>query len=169
MSHEIKRRWKAASLHKFIAKCDLVFVSIHKNAYSKRFYFNPNVGGVGEEGGNVTPTVGFPLITQKRYKLQPWHFAAFSKRDVHAKFGIIYSPQSPDIGQNSDGGISDFWISGQSLIKRNWHNSRTSDDIDMKLGQVTKLDKRNKTRLKKFDDDVMSGNCDVIAIFSIYG
>ena len=25
---------------------------------------------------------------------------------------------SPDIGQNSDGGISDFWISGQSLIKK---------------------------------------------------
>ena len=26
-------------------------------------------------------------------------------------------PQSPDIGQNPDGGISDFQISGQSLIK----------------------------------------------------
>ena len=29
-------------------------------------------------------------------------------RDVRAKFGIPYSPQSPDIGQKSDGGISDF-------------------------------------------------------------
>ena len=38
----------------------------------------------------------------------------------------------------------------------------------MKLGQVTKLDKRNKT-LKIFDNDVMSANCDVIAIFPIYG
>ena len=46
-------------------------------------------------------------------------------------------------------GISDFWISGQSLIKVNYHNSRTSDDIDMKLGPVTKLDKRNKTAPKK--------------------
>ena len=39
----------------------------------------------------------------------------------------------------------------------------------MKLGPVTKLDKRNKTTLKKFDDDVMPENCDVIVIFSIYG
>ena len=65
----------------------------------------------------------------------------------------------------SDEGISDFWISGQSLIKGNCHNSRTSDGIDMKLGPVTKLDKRNKTKSKKFDHDVMPQNCDVIAIF----
>ena len=39
----------------------------------------------------------------------------------------------------------------------------------MKCEQVTKLDKRNKTTSKKFDDDVMSENCDVIAIFPIYG
>ena len=70
-------------------------------------------------------------------------------RDILAKFGIRNSSQSLEIGQNSDGGISDFWISGQSLIKENCHNSRTSDDIDMKLGPVTKLDKRNKTTLKK--------------------
>ena len=68
----------------------------------------------------------------------------------------------------SDEGISDFWISGQSLIKGNCHNSRTSDDIDMKLGPVTKLDKGNKTKPKKFDHEVMSQNCDVIVIFSIY-
>ena len=57
-------------------------------------------------------------------------------------------PQSPDNGQNSDKGISDFRISGQSLIKGNCHNSRISDDID---------------------DDVISENCDVIAIFPSYG
>ena len=39
----------------------------------------------------------------------------------------------------------------------------------MKLGPVTKLDKRNKTELKKFDDNVVYRNCDVIAIFWIYG
>ena len=39
--------------------------------------------------------------------------------------------------------------SGQSLIKRNCHNFRTSDDIDMKLGPVTKLDKKDKTTSKK--------------------
>ena len=57
--------------------------------------------------------------------------------------------QSPDIQKNSDGGISDFGISGQSLIKENCHNSITNDDIDMKLGPVTKLEKRNKTASKK--------------------
>ena len=39
----------------------------------------------------------------------------------------------------------------------------------MKLGPVTKLDKRNKTTSKKIDDDVMSENCDVIFIFFIFG
>ena len=39
----------------------------------------------------------------------------------------------------------------------------------MKLGRVTKLDKRNKATSKKIDDDVMSANFDVIAIFLIYG
>ena len=39
----------------------------------------------------------------------------------------------------------------------------------MKLGPETKLNKRNKTTTTKFDDDVMSENCDVIAIFSICG
>ena len=40
----------------------------------------------------------------------------------------------------------------------------------MKLGPVTKIDKRNKATLsKKFDDDAMSWNCDVIIIFPIYG
>ena len=38
----------------------------------------------------------------------------------------------------------------------------------MKLGLVTKLYKRNKTKSKTFDDDFMS-NCDVIVIFQIYG
>ena len=35
----------------------------------------------------------------------------------------------------------------------------------MKLGPITKIDKRNKTTSKKFNDDVMSENCDVIVIF----
>ena len=38
----------------------------------------------------------------------------------------------------------------------------------MKLGPVIKLDKRKKTTLKKFDDDVMSENFVVIVIFPIY-
>ena len=35
----------------------------------------------------------------------------------------------------------------------------------MKLGPVPNLDKRNKKTSKKFDDEVMSENCNVIAIF----
>ena len=38
----------------------------------------------------------------------------------------------------------------------------------MKLGTVTKRDKKNKMTSEKFGDDVMSGNCDVIVIFPIY-
>ena len=52
------------------------------------------------------------------------------------------------MGKNSDEGISDFRISGQSLVNENFNDSRISNDIDMKLGPVTKLDKRNTTRLK---------------------
>ena len=39
----------------------------------------------------------------------------------------------------------------------------------MKLGPVTKLDKKNKTTSKNFEHDVMWGNCDVIVIFRISG
>ena len=73
--------------------------------------------------------------------------------------------QSPDIGKNSDVGISDFRISGQPLIKENCYNSRASDDIDKKLGPVTKLDKRKISTSKKFNVDLMSENYDVIVIF----
>ena len=53
--------------------------------------------------------------------------------------GILNSPHSLDIGQNSDGCISDFQIPSKSLIKRNCHKPRTSDYIDTKLRPVTKL------------------------------
>ena len=39
----------------------------------------------------------------------------------------------------------------------------------MKLGPVTKLDKWNKKTSEKIDVDVVSENCDVIAIFRIFG
>ena len=38
----------------------------------------------------------------------------------------------------------------------------------MKVGPVTKLNKRNKTTSEKFDKYVMSKSCDVIALFLIY-
>ena len=71
--------------------------------------------------------------------------------------------------QNCDRVISHFQISDQSMMKENCHNSRTSNDIDMELGPVTKIDKRNTVILKKFDNDLILANCDVIVIFPIYG
>ena len=47
-------------------------------------------------------------------------------------------------------------------------NSININHIDMKLGPVTKLDKKNKTASKKIGDDVMLGSCDGIVIFPIY-
>ena len=48
-------------------------------------------------------------------------------------------------------------------------NSRTSNDIDIKLEPVAKLDKRNKINSRELYDDIMSSDCDVIVIFPIYG
>ena len=42
----------------------------------------------------------------------------------------------------------DFWISGQSLIKENCHISRTSYDINMKLGPMTNLTRETKWHQK---------------------
>ena len=39
----------------------------------------------------------------------------------------------------------------------------------MKIRPETTLDKRNEKTSKKTDDDVISENYDVIAIFSVYG
>ena len=72
--------------------------------------------------------------------------------EVRAKFRIPNWLQSPDIGQNWDGSISDFLISGQFFTKENYYwkeNSRAGDDIDMKRGPVTNLNKRKKSTLKK--------------------
>ena len=44
-------------------------------------------------------------------------------------------------------------------------NIESSNDIDMKLGPITKLDKRNTTTSKKID--VILVNYDVIVIFPI--
>ena len=63
------------------------------------------------------------------------------------EFWYLLSSLSPDLGKNWDGGTFNFWISGQSLIKGNCHKSRTSDDIDMKLEPVTKLDKKSNIKI----------------------
>ena len=75
--------------------------------------------------------------------------------DTPAKFGIPNLSQSPDIRKSSDGGLSDFRISVQSLIKKGCHNYRINLDIDMKLGPATKREKRKISTLKKFGDNVI--------------
>ena len=81
-------------------------------------------------------------------------------RDIFGKFGISNLPQSPDIGktQTEVSPISRFLVNPYE---------RTSNDIDMKLGPVAKLNKINKTTSKKCGDDAMLTKCDVIVIFVI--
>ena len=55
----------------------------------------------------------------------------------------------------------------KSFINKNFHSSRTNNDIDMKFGPLTKHDNRSMTTLKKFDDGVTLANYDVIVILVI--
>ena len=73
---------------------------------------------------------------------------------------ILQHSVTVDIVQNSDRGISDFRISGQSLINKNSLNSRTKNCIDMKLRPVTKLDKIKTATLTM----AMLANCDAFPI-----
>ena len=50
-------------------------------------------------------------------------------------------------------------------MNENYHNFRSSHDIDM---TVTKTN-RNTATLKTIDDHIMSANCDVIVFFPNYG
>ena len=60
-------------------------------------------------------------------------------------FVSLTRPSLQILGKSQMGLLPIFQISGQSSIKENYHNSRTSDNIDTELGPVTKRDKRNKT------------------------
>ena len=56
-------------------------------------------------------------------------------------------------------------------MNENFHNSRTSHDIDMKLGPLTKAEKSNMatSKKKKKDNDVRAADFDVIVFFTIFG
>ena len=59
---------------------------------------------------------------------------------------------------------------GVILSAPSWFSLNNSETVkDMKLGPVTKLDQRNTTTSKDFDDDVIWTNCDVTIFFPIYG
>ena len=126
-----------------------------------RYSFNPNRGvwGMIIFSPLPLPPCWFSRNKSKTVKAVTIAFCSIQElfiRDILAKFGIPNLAQSPDVGQNSDGGISNFQISGRSFINENCHKSRIRHDIYMKLGPVTKLDKGNTSTSKIFDDDVMS-------------
>ena len=76
------------------------------------------------KGGNFT-SCWFFLNNSKTVKAVTLEFCSIQEhsiRDILAKFGIHNVSQSPDIGQDSDKGISDIHISGLSVIKQNCHN-----------------------------------------------
>ena len=105
--------------------------------------------------------------------LQPWNFAAFSNISLETFMPNLVSltPLSPQILVKTQMGvimISRFLVNPVVILAWPIH-SKTSGDIDTKLGSVAKFNKRNKTTSKKFDDDVMSVNCNFIINFSIYG
>ena len=50
-------------------------------------------------------------------------------------------------------------------LQKSCHNSRTSNDLDMKLGPVTKLDKGNTATSEKLDDEILLASDDIIVTF----
>ena len=62
---------------------------------------------------------------------------------------------------------------GNYIFEVNNRNTRARCEkcskLTLKTPEFTKHHKRNKATSKKFDDDVMSANCDIIVIFPIDG
>ena len=67
----------------------------------------------------------------------------------HAKFPITNLFQSLDMEQSSDGVFSFSGFSFKSHLNKKCCDSRTSNEIDMKLITPSKLDKRNRKTSKK--------------------
>ena len=57
----------------------------------------------------------------------------------------------------------------KSLINKNCHNSRISNDIHKTRGPVTSLDKRSTIVSERLENDAKSSIYYVNVIFSIYG
>ena len=106
----------------------------HSHHLLKLAIFNPSqVVTLIVNPSNSPPP--FPILL-----VFPRYFAAFNNFLLEtfvicAKFGIPNLSQSPDIGENSDGSISNFWISGQFLTNKNCYNSRISNDFSWNLDQ----------------------------------
>ena len=66
--------------------------------------------------------LGFPLITKNHLKLETCHISALNNFSLELfmpnSVSLTSEPQSLDTGQNSDGGIFVFQISGQISNKK---------------------------------------------------
>ena len=107
------------------------------------------------------PLLGFPEMI----KMQMWCIAAFSNFSLETfkpNLVLLTYPSLEILGKNQTRLLPVPWFLVRSLVSKNCHNSRNSNDIDMKLGPVTKLSKKNTTT-----SDVFLANYDFIVIFSI--
>ena len=68
-----------------------------------------------------------------------------------------------------DGGVKlvKFFINICNFLK-NFHDPRASNNIDIKVGLLSEIQKRNKIKPKRFDDEVILAYYDVAFIFVIY-
>ena len=85
--------------------------------------FNPNLGVCG---GYFLLPCWFSLNNLEMVKAAALAFAVFSNILLETfvpNLVFLTRPSLQILGKNSDGGICDFQISGQSLIRRNCHNS----------------------------------------------
>ena len=92
-------------------------VLLVREAIPANIIVSPNLswegGGSGVGGGVFYPSCWFSRNNSETVKAVTLTFCSIYQhfiRDIHVKFCISYSLQSPDIGQNSDGGISRFLV-----------------------------------------------------------
>ena len=75
----------------------------------------------------------------------------FPHQEIRWNYGVLHSSGALNVQRKvwDCRNLSLSNILNPNLVGENCHNSRISDNIDMKLGPVTQLDKRNKTTSKK--------------------
>ena len=98
----------------------------------QKFLFQVNL----DRGGCPLPPWLVSLNNSEMVKavtLILWSIQYLFNKEIHTNSCITKSTQPPDSEQSLKRCNFDFWISGQSLINKNCHNSRTSHDTDMKI------------------------------------
>ena len=133
---------------------------------------NPNLTGRGlfQPPCWSSPNISKSIVTltnQKDIKASN----NFSVEPFIPNLVFLIRPSLQALGKTQIGvfSVSEFLV--RSLINNllYFHNSRTSNGFEpvMKLGSVTKHNKRNTTTSKKIDDDFVSATYGVIVIFRL--